>query len=330
MKKILRKIHLWLSVPTGIVITLVCFSGAMLVFEKELTEAVRPEVYFVKEPHAEALPMQELMEKLEDTLPDSVSITGVTVSSDKSRTYQVSLSKPRRASIYVNPYTGEITGRSERLPFFDTMFRLHRWLLGKSSNDNGIAWGKLLTGVSTLALVFILITGILMWLTNRNKPLKASLVIHVNKGWRRFWHDLHVAGGIYATLFLLAFALTGLTWSFSWYRSGFYACFGIEAPHGGHGVARNQPRGEQREEHKGEHGERHHRFGPDGEYHSWGWGGRMHRSPYRHWDKLLETMKKGKSWLAADQHQERCGGSGTPRPPESSCHRPILLQPQKR
>lgn len=148
MKKILRKIHLWLSVPTGIVITLVCFSGAMLVFEKELTEAVRPEVYFVKEPHAEALPMQELMEKLEDTLPDSVSITGVTVSSDKSRTYQVSLSKPRRASIYVNPYTGEITGRSERLPFFDTMFRLHRWLLGKSSNDNGIAWGKLLTGVS--------------------------------------------------------------------------------------------------------------------------------------------------------------------------------------
>lgn len=293
MKKILRKIHLWLSVPTGIVITLVCFSGAMLVFEKELTEAVRPEVYFVKEPHAEALPMQELMEKLEDTLPDSVSITGVTVSSDKSRTYQVSLSKPRRASIYVNPYTGEITGRSERLPFFDTMFRLHRWLLGKSSNDNGIAWGKQLTGVSTLALVFILITGILMWLTNRNKPLKASLVIHVNKGWRRFWHDLHVAGGIYATLFLLAFALTGLTWSFSWYRSGFYACFGIEAPHGGHGVARNQPRGEQREEHKGEHGERHHRFGPDGEYHSWGWGGRMHRSPYRHWDKLLETMKKG-------------------------------------
>ncbi|MGN1246156.1 MAG: PepSY domain-containing protein, partial [Muribaculaceae bacterium] len=105
MKKILRKIHLWLSVPTGIVITLVCFSGAMLVFEKELTEAVRPEVYFVQDVKEEAMPMQELMEKVEDTLPDSVRITGVTVSSNKLRTYQVSLSKPRRASIYVNQYT---------------------------------------------------------------------------------------------------------------------------------------------------------------------------------------------------------------------------------
>ena len=178
MKKALRKIHLWLSVPTGIIITLVCFSGAMLVFEKEITEAIKPELYFVKEAKGEPIPMQELMEKVEETLPDSVSISGVTVFADSTRTYQVSLTKPRRASIYVNQYTGEVTGRSERLPFFNTMFRLHRWLMGASS---GV--GKLLTGICTLVLVFILITGILMWLTNRKKPLKASLAIHVTKGW---------------------------------------------------------------------------------------------------------------------------------------------------
>lgn len=46
------------------------------------------------------------------------------------------------------------------------------------------------------------------------------------------------SGGIYATLFLLAIALTGLTWSFSWYRTGFYSLFGVEASaegNGGHG-----------------------------------------------------------------------------------------------
>ena len=32
MKKIFEKIHLWLSVPFGLIITLICFSGAMLVF----------------------------------------------------------------------------------------------------------------------------------------------------------------------------------------------------------------------------------------------------------------------------------------------------------
>ena len=285
MKKALRKIHLWLSVPTGIIITLVCFSGAMLVFEKEITEAIKPELYFVKEAKGEPIPMQQLMEKVEETLPDSVSISGVTVFADSTRTYQVSLSKPRRASIYVNQYTGEVTGRSERLPFFNTMFHLHRWLLGSSS---GV--GKLLTGICTLLLVFILVTGILMWLTNRNKPLKASLAIHVTKGWGRFWHDLHVAGGIYTTIFLLAMALTGLTWSFSWYRTGFYACFGVESSekggaHGEGGNSHGEGRGS-RGEGRYTHGDgRNNHEGKRGE------GRGFHRrSPYRHWDDVLNEV----------------------------------------
>ena len=298
MKKALRKIHLWLSVPTGIVITLVCFSGAMLAFEKEITEAIKPELYFVKDAKGEPIPMQQLMEKVEETLPDSVSISGVTVFADSTRTYQVSLTKPRRASIYVNQYTGEVTGRSERLPFFNTMFHLHRWLLGSST---GV--GKLLTGICTLVLVFILLTGILMWLTNRNKPLKASLAIHVTKGWGRFWHDLHVAGGIYTTIFLLAMALTGLTWSFSWYRTGFYACFGVESSerggaHGGGASKEGQRGGEKGDNSRGgerQRGEGRHGSGEGHGYH----GGGNHdggdfgfhrRSPYRHWDDVLKEV----------------------------------------
>ena len=271
----------------------------MLVFEKEMTEAVKPELYFVKEAKGEPIPMQELMEKVEETLPDSVSISGVTVFADSTRTYQVSLSKPRRASIYVNQYTGEVTGRSERLPFFDTMFHLHRWLLGSSS---GV--GKLLTGICTLVLVFILITGILMWLTNRNKPLKASLAIHVTKGWGRFWHDLHVAGGIYTTIFLLAMALTGLTWSFSWYRTGFYACFGVESSerggaHGGGAYKEGQRGGDtirsgERQQGEGRHGggEGHgyHGGGEGRGYHDGGDFGFHRRSPYRHWDDVLNEV----------------------------------------
>ena len=37
MKKFFRKLHLWVSVPFGIVITITCFTGALLVFEKEIT-----------------------------------------------------------------------------------------------------------------------------------------------------------------------------------------------------------------------------------------------------------------------------------------------------
>ena len=229
MKKIFRKIHLWLSVPFGLIITLVCFSGAMLVFENEVNEWFRRDLYYVETVKESPLPMDKLLEKVATTLPDSVSVTGVSISSDPRRAYQVSLSKPRRASLYVDQYTGEVKGKSERSGFFMFMFRMHRWLLDSMNPGNeGIFWGKMIVGVSTLLLVFVLISGIVIWWPRTRKALKNSLKITATKGWRRFWYDLHVAGGMYALIFLLAMALTGLTWSFPWYRTAFYKVFGVE------------------------------------------------------------------------------------------------------
>lgn len=229
MKKIFRKIHLWLSVPFGLIITLVCFSGAMLVFENEANEWFRRDLYYVETVKGSPLPMDKLLEKVATTLPDSVAVTGVSISSDPGCAYQVSLSKPRRASLYVDQYTGEVKGKSERSGFFMFMFRMHRWLLDSMNPGNeGIFWGKMIVGVSTLLLVFVLISGIVIWWPRTRKALKNSLKITATKGWRRFWYDLHVAGGMYALIFLLAMALTGLTWSFPWYRTAFYKVFGVE------------------------------------------------------------------------------------------------------
>ena len=108
------------------------------------------------------------------------------------------------------------------------MFKLHRWLLDSMKPDGGIFWGKMIVGVSTLMFIFVLISGIIIWIPRSAKALKNSLKISVNKGWKRFWYDLHIAGGLYTFIFLLALSLTGLTWSFSWYRTGFYKVFGVE------------------------------------------------------------------------------------------------------
>ena len=283
MKKLFRKIHLWLSVPFGILISLICFSGAMLVYEKEITEWCRPDLYFVQTVKEVPLPMEELMEAVAATLPEGTSITGVTISPDSQRAYQVSLSQPRRASLYVDQYTGEVKGGNVRLPFFDAMFRLHRWLMGSAqSASGGMSVGKFLVGLSTLLLVIILLTGILMWLTNRRKPLTKSLTISFTKGWPRFWHDLHVAGGIYATILLLAMSLTGLTWSFGWYRTGFYSLFGVEASsEGGHGHGGGSQGGQ---------GENNRRDRARGEGRQGRGGHRSHHSPYAHWQEVYETL----------------------------------------
>lgn len=300
MIKIFRKLHLWLSVPFGIIITIICFSGAMLIFEQEITRAIRHDVYYVAEVKDTPLPMGELMESVKATLPDSVSITGVTVFSDKDRTYQVNLSKPRRASLFVDQYSGQISGKYERLGFFSTMFKLHRWLLDSANpHGDGVKVGKLLVGISTLIFVIVLITGIVIWFPRAKNNLRRSLSISFAKGWKGFWKGLHVAGGMYALIFVLAMALTGLTWSFNWYRTAFYAVCGVEhTPRnfgqteqiksddrsGGEGHRGNGFHGEGRHGRgEGFHGEGHRGHGE-------GFGGHR-RSEFGRWQQVYDQLK---------------------------------------
>lgn len=293
MIKFFRKIHLWLSVPFGIIITLICFSGAMLIFEPEITRSVKSDVYYVTDVKESPLPMGELMETVKVTLPDSVSITGVTVFDDASRTYQVNLSKPRRASLFIDQYSGEITGKYERLGFFSTMFKLHRWLLDSANpHGEGVKVGKLLVGISTLIFVIALISGVVIWWPRARKNFKKSLSIPLSNGWKGFWKGLHVAGGMYALIFVLAMALTGLTWSFDWYRTAFYAVCGVEHTPRNFTQASSANKGEENRR----HGESvHHRGGhhngegrPNGEHRR---GGGHRHSEFGRWQEVYDALK---------------------------------------
>ena len=284
MIKIFHKIHLWLSVPFGIIITLICFSGAMLVFEPDITRIIRSEVYYATSSEGKPLPMDVLMEKVKATLPDSVSITGITVFADKDRTYQVNLSKPRRASMFIDQYSGNITGKYERIGFFSIMFKLHRWLLDSSNpHGGGLKIGKLIVGVSTCIFVIALISGVVIWWPRVRTGLRRSLTITTKNGWRFFWKSLHVAGGMYALVIVLVMALTGLTWSFDWYRSAYYAvCGGEYAPR--HNNGRNAKNS--RDSHNA-HGIKRERI-DDGKEDIETW--RQH-SEFGHWQQFYDELK---------------------------------------
>ena len=238
MRKFFRKIHLWLSIPFGVIITLICFSGAMLVFEDDIMRLINHDLYYVEQVGKETIPLEQLATRVAADLPEGVAVSGITVYPDTKRCYRVNLSKPKRAAVYVDPYTGKITGYYQRSPFFKTMFSLHRWLLGSRPEGGEIFWGKTIVGISTLLFVLVLLSGIVIWWPRSKKSLKKRLSISIRKGLPRFWYDLHVAGGMYALVVMLAMALTGLTWSFDWYRSAFYTAFGVELPAGsGHGAS---------------------------------------------------------------------------------------------
>lgn len=227
MKKIFLKFHLWLAVPFGIIVTIICFTGSMLVFEPEIVNVLRHDQIYVDNPRHTALSIDEIVRKVEQTLPSDVKVTGVTMYSDPNLSCKVNLSKPRRAAMYVDQYTGQLKGLYERPAFFDFMQRLHRWLLDSRDDSGGVFWGRTIVGISTIMFVLVLLSGVVIWWPRTARILRNSLKITTSKSRHLLWRSLHVAGGMYVLLLLLAMALTGLTWSFTWYSKGFNALFGV-------------------------------------------------------------------------------------------------------
>lgn len=220
--RLTRKIHMWMALPLGVVMAITALTGALLAFEPEITRSMQHDLYYVKEVKPTTLPEDSLRAKVASVLPADVEVKGVKRDKDPERAWQFMLSKPRKASMTVDQYTGEILGRAERPAFFLTIFRLHRWLMDPSDvHAPGLHWGRLIVGVSTGMFAVALITGAMLWWQRARRGMKRSLTVVRGKGARAFWSSLHVSIGAYICIFLLVMALTGLTWSFGWYKSLF-------------------------------------------------------------------------------------------------------------
>lgn len=226
MKKISKWLHRILSIVVGVFISIVCFTGAMLIFEDEITEWQTPKLYKVTPKPGGAMPISELLTGVLATENEGTEVLRVTINKNPKRSYRIVLETEDDSKVvYVNQYTGEVLGEPKESNFFDTMYRLHRSLLQPRPDDDSIFWGKKIVGISTLIFVFILITGIILWIPRKGQTFGGRLKISVTRGWRRLWYDLHVVGGAYVAVLLLLMALTGLTWAFPWYRTAFYNIF---------------------------------------------------------------------------------------------------------
>lgn len=226
VRKIFRQLHIWLSIPLGVLMSITCFTGAMLIFEREITPHLQEEYYYVESVKGETLPVEELRAKVEQRLDKKQKIHDVEVLDDAERTYIFYLDKRGKQKIFVDQYSGEVLGTPERHPFFATMFRMHRWLMDVPQSKGEMTAGKMIVGISTLAMALVLLSGIFIWWPKTLKMWKNRSQVALRKGWRRFWYDMHVSAGAYAVILLLIMALTGLVWSFEWWRDGFYALFG--------------------------------------------------------------------------------------------------------
>lgn len=222
LKNIIYQIHLWSGLIAGIFIFLICLSGTVLTFEKEIHALSSPGESLYIDP---TIPKKSIAE-LSLPLAQYGSIGRITVQGDTLPyvfNIQTSREDRRGKNFFVNPINGEILNdpfvRPGVMMFF---FKLHRWLLGTPDS-----MGKMVVGISTLVFGLLLISGFYLWWPRTKRLLINSLKINFSNS-RKMIYDLHNTLGFYSLIPLAVMTLTGLCWSFEWYRSGLSTVLGAQ------------------------------------------------------------------------------------------------------
>ena len=216
------QVHWFLGITAGIVLALVGATGAMLSFEHEILKALNPGVITVAA-RGEALAPEELVARIRAQQPEA-KLQSLALSADPEEAAKVGFAakagapkgpggRARGESRYVDPYSGELLAKPRGEGFFRTTMQLHRWLVMDDI-------GKQIVGFSTVTLIFFCLSGLYMRWPRRWGSLRVWLALDWRQKGRNFLWRLHSIVGTWVLLLYLVMALTGLWWSYGWYRDG--------------------------------------------------------------------------------------------------------------
>lgn len=237
LKKSLFQLHWFFGITAGLVLALMGITGAIWAFQDELLRLFNPDVLKVEVRQEGVLPMPELVRRIEAEQGDKVAMLSVASEGDTAaRVFFTPPPGERRGLMrYADPYTGKLQGEVSGQAFFDLMLQLHRFL---AMGDTG----RQITGACTLMLIFFCLSGLYLRWPRQALNWRTWLTLDWARKGRAFNWDLHAVFGTWCLLFYLLFALTGLFWSYEWYREGLNKLL-ADAPAAGEQHKRGEGRG---------------------------------------------------------------------------------------
>ena len=220
-RQLTGKIHLWLGLASGLVIFIVCLTGSIYTFRAQIENALNYKKVHVESRNAPFISLDTIHQKLEKS---GIKVAQIILYGKPGRSHEVLFASgngKESGTYFLSPYTGEITGtRNTALsPFFEFILRLHKSLL--LSNP-----GKQIVAASVLIFVFMLLSGIVLWMPRKLRNITGALKISWSKVKPPKLIDLHKVPGIYALLALLLIAIMGLYISYPWVKSAVIVSFG--------------------------------------------------------------------------------------------------------
>lgn len=222
-------LHLTAGVVAGVVIFVMCVTGALLAFERQIIEWSEADArWVVDRDRSEVIGPSEALAAVMELRPDAKP-SAISIRREAGAAWEVSLG--RDGSVFVDPYNGGITGESNKT-VRDAMsaFReWHRWL-ALSGDQRPI--GKAITGASNLLFLFLAISGIYIWFP-RNliwKAVRPVIWFRTGQGGKARDFNWHNTIGFWTSLFLIVFTITATVISYQWASNLLYTFTGNKVP----------------------------------------------------------------------------------------------------
>jgi uncharacterized iron-regulated membrane protein len=228
-RKILFWMHLVSGLSAGVIIFVMCVTGALLAFERQIIELSESNARDVAvRDGVPKLTPQQIVDKLREARPDSKP-SAMSITNEPGSTWLFNLG--REGQVYVDPYTGDITGEGNK-SVRGFMSELRNWHRYVALSSDGRTVGRAITGAANLLFLFLAISGIYIWMPRQLRWSSIKPVIWFKRGLsgkpRNFnWHNTI---GFWTSLFLIVFTLTATVISYQWAANLLYTVTGNEPP----------------------------------------------------------------------------------------------------
>lgn len=231
------KVHLWLGLASGLIVFVLGVSGCILTFEEEIRWISNSfwEERTVERQDKSTLSPGTLFHRAQEQLPAGGTSLVIYAKSTANTPVQLWHFVPGKNSdaqsewiaYALNPYTGQILDKEDwNESFWGWMFRLHTSLLLPHEV------GEPLVGYATLIFVILLITGLILWFPKHKKAYRRAFTLRFGVNPKRLNYDLHNVLGFYMSWIAVFIAISGLIFSFEWFKNSFiYVVGGGEELH---------------------------------------------------------------------------------------------------
>lgn len=222
MKKIIRQLHLWVGLATGLVFFIVCLSGALLSFTEEALNIVNKKYLHVAPQDRPRARVEDVIQNYEKVFPlENVFIINTYSESNRSYDFFSAVKSGKKDKkgrdifegykmVYANPYTSEIIRVDKgTLEIIIILVQIHVNLLFGNT-------GNTIIKICTLIFFLQLASGLWLWFPRSKNEKRTAYKIKTDGSKKRLNYDLHRTLGFYSSGVLLVLVITGLimAWDF--------------------------------------------------------------------------------------------------------------------